>query len=219
MSPSTDLSHLREEYRRADLDETDVAGDPIEQFRQWFDEARAAGVREANAMIVSTADAEGRPASRTLLLKGFGAAGFDFFTNHESRKGEHLAVNPRAAITFFWPELERQVNLRGPVERLPRDEAERYFPQRPYGSRIGAWVSRQSREIPNREWLEARDAEYRGKFPDTGSPDDVPLPDYWGGYRLAPESVEFWQGRPSRLHDRVEYVQTDGTWRVRRLSP
>ena len=214
----TDLASLRMEYRKHSLDVADVHADPFVQFHQWFREAREAEIVEPNAMTLATADAEGRPSSRTLLLKGLDARGFTFFTNYESRKGRELAHNPFAAITFLWRELERQVNVTGRVERTSRQESADYFAVRPHGSRIGAHASLQSSVVPGRAWLEERFAELLATWPE-GS--DVPLPDSWGGYRLIPDCIEFWQGRPSRMHDRIRYTREDegGAWRVERLSP
>lgn len=189
--------------------------DPFRQFGTWFAEAQAAGIEEANAMTIATASPDGIPSARTVLLKGFGEEGFAFYTNYESQKGRDLLDNPRAALLFYWKELERQVRLTGPIKRMSREETERYFRSRPIGSQIGALVSRQSQVVPSRATLEdefARlEAEYAGKT--------VPLPDYWGGFRLRPTSFEFWQGRPNRLHDRLRYRPDAGSWRIERLSP
>lgn len=216
--PMSDLASLRMEYRKHSLDVADVHADPFVQFHQWFREAREAEIVEPNAMTVATADAEGRPSSRTLLLKGLDGRGFTFFTNYASRKGRELGVNPHAALTFFWRELERQVNVTGVVERCSREESAAYFGVRPHGSRLGAHASEQSSVVPGRAWLEERFAALEAQWPE-GS--EVPLPESWGGYRLVPETIEFWQGRPSRMHDRIRYVRVgeDGAWRVERLSP
>ena len=211
----TDLASLRRSYARASLAEGDVAADPIAQFVAWFDDAQAAELREPNAMTLATATPDGAPSARIVLLKGVDARGFVFYTDYRSRKGEELAANPRAALVFHWAELERQVRVTGTVARVSREESEAYYRTRPVGSRIGAWASHQSRPIAGRAELEAREAELARRYADG----DVPLPPHWGGYRLAPETVEFWQGRPSRLHDRLRYVRGASGWRVERLSP
>lgn len=211
----SDLASLRRSYARASLAEGDVAADPIAQFLAWFDDAQAAELREPNAMTLATATPDGAPSARIVLLKGVDERGFVFYTDYRSRKGEELAANPRAALVFHWAELERQVRVTGTVARVAREESEAYYRTRPVGSRIGAWASYQSRPIAGRAELEAREAELAHRYADG----DVPLPPHWGGYRVAPETVEFWQGRPSRLHDRLRYVREDGAWRVERLSP
>lgn len=211
----SDLASLRRSYARASLAEGDVAADPIAQFLAWFDDAQAAELREPNAMTLATATPDGAPSARIVLLKGVDERGFVFYTDYRSRKGEELAANPRAALVFHWAELERQVRVTGTVARVAREESEAYYRTRPVGSRIGAWASHQSRPIAGRAELEAREAELAHRYADG----DVPLPPHWGGYRVAPETVEFWQGRPSRLHDRLRYVREDGAWRVERLSP
>lgn len=218
----TGFAELRENYQRAALRRADLLDDPLLLFRQWFDDARDAGVAEPNAMSLATADAASCPSVRTVLLKGIEGGGFEFFTNYDSRKGRELAVNSGAALLFLWKEVERQIGIRGRVEQLGRPASETYFQCRPYGSRIGAWVSLQSEAILDHRWLRDRDVEFRKKFPDTGEPDDVPLPPNWGGYRLLPEVFEFWQGRPNRLHDRFEYRRDGdepGGWRISRLCP
>jgi pyridoxamine 5'-phosphate oxidase len=209
------LSDLRQEYARHRLDEPDLDPDPLRQFDRWFAEAQAAGVVEPNAATLATAAPDGRPSARIVLLKGRDAQGFTFFTNYESRKGRELAANPRATMLFFWKELERQVAVEGAVERVSAEESEEYFHSRPVGSRLGAWVSKQSRVIPGREHLESLFREYEAKHADG----NVPRPDYWGGFRILPETLEFWQGRPSRLHDRLRYRKADGAWTIERLSP
>ena len=210
------IAHLREEYRREQLDERDVAADPLAQFHHWFEQARAAEVYEPNAMALASADAEGRPSVRTVLLKEADARGFVFFTDYRSRKGQELdRDDARAAICFWWGPLERQVRIEGRVERIAAAESEAYFRQRPRGSRLGAWASAQSSVIVSREGLEARHAELDRQYPG----EDVPLPPHWGGYRVVPDAFEFWQGRPSRLHDRLRYVPQHGGWKLERLSP
>ncbi len=213
-----ELADLLIDYTRSALSRSDVAADPMTQFRSWLDEALASGIYEPNAATLSTVSADGAPSSRIVLLKGLGLEGgaFHFYTNYESRKGRELAANPRAALNFHWKELQRQVCIRGPVEKLDRASSEKYFVSRPYDSQIGAWVSTQSAPIPDRAWLEQRAAELRAKYPE-GS---VPLPPYWGGYRLLPHAIEFWQGRPGRLHDRILFqAGPSGAWTTSRLSP
>jgi pyridoxamine 5'-phosphate oxidase len=212
--PAMNIADLRIEYSRAALDEAHSDADAIRQFTRWWDEAMAARVREANAMTVATADADGRPAARTCLLKGYDERGFVFFTNYRSRKGRELDANPRACLLFFWPELERQVRIDGAVERASEQESDEYFRSRPLASRIGAWASPQSEVIASKAWLLARAAEMglrHGVAP--------ARPAHWGGYRVAPSAVEFWQGRPSRLHDRLLYKRSAAGWDRVRLAP
>ena len=209
------LADLRTEYKRASLDERDVAPDPFVQFRRWFAEAQDAQVPEPNAMSLCTVDEHGRPSARIVLLKEVDARGFVFYTNQESRKGRDLAARPAAAILFFWAELERQVRIEGSVEVVDAATADAYFRTRPRDSRIGAWASPQSATLPDRAALEQRFADADRRFPG----DDVPRPPRWGGYRVVPAAFEFWQGRPSRLHDRIAYEQEDSGWRTRRLAP
>lgn len=198
------------------LSAADVDPDPIVQFGRWYREAEEAGLFQPDAMTLATATADGIPSARMVLLKGFDEHGFSFFTNYGSRKARELDENPRAALVVYWPELRRQVRVTGRVERLPRDESEAYFRTRPHGSRLAAWASRQSRVIPSRDVLEGEyrrlEAEYAGG--------DVPLPPFWGGFRVVPDSVELWMGRPNRLHDRLRYSRRpDGSWAIERLSP
>ncbi|MBE2214674.1 MAG: pyridoxamine 5'-phosphate oxidase [Opitutaceae bacterium] len=210
------VADMRRSYKLSHLLEGEVAGDPLAQFERWFGEAVAAEVLEPNAMTLATAGRDGRPSARTVLLKGYDARGFVFYTNYESRKGAELAANPQASLLFTWLPLERQIEIRGAVTKVSREETEAYFYKRPIDSQLGAWASQQSRVLAGREELERRIealmAEYRGKT--------VPVPPHWGGYRLAPETVEFWQGRPSRLHDRLRYTRLPGGgWTLERLSP
>ena len=209
------LTDLRRDYTRARLDEGDVLPDPIAQFRRWLQEAEHAEVAQANAMTLATASADGAPSARVVLLKALDERGFVFFTDFRSRKGEDLASNPRAALVFFWEPLERQVRICGSAHPVPAAEADEYYRSRPVGSRLGAWASHQSMVIPGREWLDARLRDAEERFADA----DPPRPVYWSGFRIAPQRIEFWQGRPNRLHDRLEYVRDNGGWRIQRLAP
>lgn len=212
---ANDLAALRQNYTKGSLEEGTLEADPLEQFRRWLADAHATPeVLEPNAMILATADATGQPSARAVLLKGLDARGFIFYTNYESRKAQELAANPKAALVFNWLALERQVRVEGAVSRLPRAESEAYHKTRPHGSQLGEWVSPQSRVIESRGVLEARLREFEARFPD-----EVPLPDFWGGLIVAPRLLEFWQGRPNRLHDRVRYAREAAGWRLERLAP
>jgi pyridoxamine 5'-phosphate oxidase len=210
-------THARKEYEQATLDETTVARDPIRQFATWYDEAVAAGVPEPEAMTLATATPAGRPSARVVLLRGFDARGFCFYTNYGSHKGRELTANPHAALTFHWPDLERQIRIEGRVERTTAAESDEYFRTRPSTSRIGAWSSPQSEVISDRGSLEALFARFRADHPDDSA---IPRPPNWGGFRVVPERIEFWQGRPSRLHDRLRFRRdADGAWTLERLAP
>jgi pyridoxamine 5'-phosphate oxidase len=215
MTPPVSIADLRREYALARLDEKDVSRDPIAEFARWFAEAQAAEVEEPNAMVLATATTDGAPSARVVLLKGFDQRGFAFFTDYRSRKGAELEANPRAALVLHWSELERQVRITGDVTRTSAEESEAYYRSRPLGSRLGAWVSHQSQAIPSRDVLEGGLREVERRF----AGGDVPLPPYWGGYRVGPGAIEFWQGRENRLHDRVRYVREGETWRIERLAP
>ncbi|MFP4440239.1 MAG: pyridoxamine 5'-phosphate oxidase [Chloroflexaceae bacterium] len=210
------IADLRQEYSRQGLNEVEVDPNPLALFGTWLAEAIRAQVYEPNAMTLATVSAEGRPAARMVLLKGFDAAGFVFYTNYTSRKGQELAQTPWAALVFWWGELERQVRIEGPVTPVPAAESDAYFASRPWGSRLGALASPQSQIIDSRRQLEQRLAELQAEYAQR----DPPRPAHWGGYRLAPLSIEFWKGRPNRLHDRLRYQrQDDGSWRIDRLAP
>ena len=211
----TSIADLRRDYRSRALSEREVAADPVAQFRGWFDEAVRADLLDVNAMTLATADAAGRPDARIVLLKDVSAGGFVFFTNYESAKGRQLAANPRACLLFFWAELERQVRVSGRVAQVTREESEAYFQSRPLESRLGAWASPQSAVLPSRETIEQRYRDLQGQYEGNA----VPLPPYWGGYRVTPDEVEFWQGRTGRLHDRLRYRRDGEGWRIERLAP
>jgi pyridoxamine 5'-phosphate oxidase len=211
----TSIADLRRDYASRALTEAEAQDDPIQQFSLWFGEALKAELLDTNAMTLATAAPDGTPSARIVLLKGFDEAGFVFFTNYESAKARELEGNPRACLLMFWAALERQVRITGSVTRTSLQESETYFQSRPFESRIGAWASAQSRTVRDRAALETRYAELAAKY--AGGP--VPLPPFWGGYRVAPESIEFWQGRKSRLHDRLLYVRRSGRWERTRLAP
>jgi len=206
---------MRRDYQLTGLTETDVSADPIEQFSRWFEVASAHDQVEANAMTLATGNAAGQPSARTVLLKAFDEQGFVFYTNLTSRKAADLQDNPQAALLFWWRALERQIRIEGSVEPVPHAMAEEYFSIRPRGSQLGAWASRQSAVIPNRAWLEEHLSETESTYADQ----EVPCPPFWGGYRVRPQSMEFWQGRASRLHDRLRYRLQEGGWCLERLSP
>lgn len=219
VSAHDDVAAMREEYSAGGLDSSDLADDPVTMFGRWFDQARAAGLHEPNAMVLATASDAGRPAARTVLLKGYDERGFRFFTNTASAKGEHLAGNPACSLLFPWHPLERQVRVEGVAEPLPRGEVQAYFDSRPRGSRLGAWASDQSRPVADRAALEAAWAAAEARF---AGVEDVPVPPHWGGYVVRAWRVEYWQGRPNRLHDRFLYERDHvdaTTWRTVRLAP
>ncbi|WEA02505.1 pyridoxamine 5'-phosphate oxidase [Mucilaginibacter sp. SJ] len=211
-----EIQNLRQDYSASTLSENSTKGDPIKQFEQWFNEALEAKLHEPNAMTLSTATVTGKPSARIVLLKGFHTGGFIFFTNYLSRKGKEIAKNPQGALTFFWGGLERQVRIEGTIEKVSKEESEKYFHSRPKGSQVGAIVSPQSQEIESRDALEQKWNQLEAEYADK----EVPKPSYWGGYILNPQLVEFWQGRPSRMHDRILYKKTDKkTWKKVRLAP
>jgi pyridoxamine 5'-phosphate oxidase len=212
---ATDLRKLRKEYTRAGLHESEADPDPMQQFRRWFEDTLAADLHEPNAMILATATRDDRPSARTMLLKGFDERGFVFYTNYEGRKGRELEENPRCALVFYWGELERQVRIEGCARRVPDEESDAYFANRPRGSRLGAWASAQSHPVEGRNTLEERLRELEAKYEGR----EIPRPPFWGGYRVEPEAIEFWQGRENRLHDRLLYRRIENGWRMERLQP
>ena len=209
------IADIRRDYKLETLDETHVSDDAMQQFSLWWQEALQSNIDEVNAMTLATVSSKGQPSARIVLLKGLHDNGFVFFTNYESRKGNELALNNRAALVFFWKELERQVRIEGIMEKVSDRESEEYFHSRPHDSQIGAWSSPQSSEIPSRDLLEKNVAENKSRFGEN----EVKRPPFWGGYILRPTLVEFWQGRSNRLHDRIEYLRENGRWIKRRLAP
>ncbi|HEV7333479.1 MAG TPA: pyridoxamine 5'-phosphate oxidase [Flavisolibacter sp.] len=210
------IADLRREYASETLLENDITPDPLAQFQKWWDQVLASEISEPNALTLATASADGLPSARIVLLKGFDEKGFVFYTNYKSYKAAQLEENPKACLVFFWKELERQVRISGIVTRVTEEESDIYFNSRPVGSRIGAWASPQSQPIENREWLEQAFAKKKEEFSDG----NVPRPPHWGGYRVNPVMVEFWQGRFSRLHDRIQYtLDENGSWKIERLAP
>ncbi|MDB5016064.1 MAG: pyridoxamine 5-phosphate oxidase [Mucilaginibacter sp.] len=210
------LENLREEYKSASLSENSTKGDPIKQFEVWFNEAQEANVPGHNAMMLATATNDGRPSARVVLLKGVNEYGFMFYTNYLSRKGKEITKNPVGALTFFWPSMERQIRIEGTIEKLSKEQSDKYFHSRPKDSQIGAVVSPQSQEIESRDVLEKKWSELTEEYTDK----EVPKPSFWGGYILKPRMIEFWQGRPSRLHDRIAYKKIDNkNWKKVRLAP
>lgn len=209
------VSNIRKSYDKSVLEQTDLNPDPIAQFQTWLDKALETDILEPTAMTLATATPDGKPSARMVLLKGVDERGFSFYTNYDSRKGQELGANPYAALILYWDELERQVRIEGKVEKLPREASEAYFKSRPYGSQIGALASHQSKVLESRKPLEERTQMLKERYGEG----EVPLPESWGGYLLKPTAIEFWQGRPSRLHDRLMYVREGDNWRVVRLSP
>lgn len=210
------IADLRREYSQHALDIDEVADEPIDQFQQWFDEALDTDIHEPNAMTLATATPDGSPSARIVLLKGVDERGFTFYTNYRSQKGRELSHNPQAALTFLWKPLERQVRIEGEVHPVPEEESDAYFARRPRGSQLGAWASPQSRVVASRDELHDRMEAVRDEYAEA---ETIPRPPHWGGFRLAPSRVEFWQGRPNRLHDRIRYRRADGGWTRERLAP
>lgn len=209
-----ELQDTREDYQQGRLNKEETEADPLEQFKTWYREYEEVNKLDTNAMTLSTTGVDGFPSARVVLLKGIDEGGFEFYTNYNSNKGEEIAQDSRVCLNFYWPQVERQVRVTGYAERLPAEESDAYFQSRPYGSRIGAWVSPQSDVIPGREVLNERKKEIEQKYPE-----EVPRPPHWGGYRVMPERIEFWQGRSNRLHDRIEYRKENGSWNKQRLAP
>jgi pyridoxamine 5'-phosphate oxidase len=216
MQTNIDLAGIRKEYRLQSLLEKDVDVNPIKQFEKWWQQASESNIEEANAMTLATCTCDGKPSARIVLLKGIKENGFIFFTNYDSKKGKQINDNPFVSLVFFWKEIERQVRIEGQAKKISKHESDAYFSSRPLESRIGAWSSQQSAVIKNRETLEINAAEYTNKF----QLQDIPKPENWGGYMVIPNLVEFWQGRPGRLHDRLQYtVSENSNWKIERLAP
>ena len=209
------IADIRTDYKLQTLNETDVATNAIKQFSKWWDEAVKSDIDEVNAMVLATATKDGKPSARIVLLKGYDEKGFVFYTNYDSQKGLELADNPNASIVFFWKELQRQVRIDGIIEKVSAEESDTYFNSRPEGSRIGAWASPQSKVVATRSELENSYETYHQKF----AGKNIPRPTHWGGYRIKPIEIEFWQGRPNRLHDRILYTLIESTWKIERLAP
>lgn len=216
MALTQNLADIRNNYSRQALTEESVSQDPIEQFQVWLEEALQAKVEEPTAMVLSTVNTAGRPSARVVLLKDVSPQGLSFFTNYDSRKGQELNQNPFASVTFFWPALERQVRIEGKVSKVAPEVSDAYFQSRPKGSKIGAWASPQSKAIESRQVIEDADQKLTEQY---ATSEEIPRPPHWGGYQLQPDRVEFWQGRPNRLHDRIVYEQQDGNWQTKRLAP
>ena len=212
---SDEIANIRREWSSRKLDESNVSSNPFGQFSEWMREAIDADILDPNAMTLATADKSGVPSARIVLLKSIDEKGLVFYTNYESKKAKDLLENPRASVVLFWKELERQIRVIGTVEKISQKESEEYFTTRPYESQIGAWASKQSSELKGRESLEKKFVEIKSKYPEG----KVPLPDFWGGFRIIPEQFEFWQGRPSRLHDRIAYIKEKANWKIIRLAP
>jgi pyridoxamine 5'-phosphate oxidase len=210
-----DIASIRKDYQFQSLDIVDVASSPFQQFGKWWEEAISSDIDEVNAMTLATVDEHARPSARIVLLKGFDEQGFVFFTNYQSNKGKALSLNPLASLVFFWKELERQVRIDGTCIRVSEEESDVYFQSRPLGSKLGAWASPQSSVISNRSVIENELDAAANRYADG----NVPRPSHWGGYRVIPDAIEFWQGRPSRLHDRLKYIRSSGEWRIERLAP
>ena len=210
------IQDIRKEYTQHSLNETDVVSNPLQQFERWFDQALKAQVMEANAFNLTTIDSDGKPHSRMVLLKGLTDKGFEFFTNYNSHKAQQIQANPWVSMTFFWPELERQVRVEGRASKISKERSQEYFFSRPHQSQLGAWASNQSEILSSRTLLEDRLEDLNNKYPEGTK---VPFPTHWGGFEIEPNMIEFWQGRASRLHDRIRYIQEGPTWSMARLSP